>query len=64
MIVADTNLITCFVIRSEHNELADRAHQTDSNWATALLWRSALNDVLAGNLRRGQIDLPLAKQTV
>lgn len=52
MIVVDTNIITYFLLNSEHTEPAEQVYTKDSAWAAPVLWRSEFRNVLAGYLRR------------
>lgn len=56
MIVVDVNVIAYLLIDGEHTRQAEALHATDPEWAAPLLWRSEWRNVLAGYLRRGELD--------
>ena len=60
MIVADTNLLVYFYLRSEYSELADKAFLKDPNWIAPSLWRSEFLNVLTACLRKGVINFEVA----
>ena len=60
MIVADVNTIAYLWIPGELSEQAQQALERDPDWVTSTLWRSEFRNILAGYLRRGQMDLPTA----
>ena len=64
MIVVDTNIIAYLCIPGEQTDLADEAFRKDSEWAAPLLWRSEFRNILAGCMRRGQLDRETALRTI
>jgi predicted nucleic acid-binding protein len=60
VIVVDTNVLAYLVLPGEHTEHARAALRRDPNWAAPLLWRSELRNVLAGYLRRGELEVAQA----
>jgi predicted nucleic acid-binding protein len=71
MIVADTNLIACFSIHTEHSALAEAVCAVDSVWAAPLLWRSEYCATLLKYIRHAGMNfeeaissLRLAEDTV
>ncbi|MCC5849560.1 MAG: type II toxin-antitoxin system VapC family toxin [Verrucomicrobia bacterium] len=56
MIVVDVNTIAYLWIPGEMTDLAERALVKDPHWVSPFLWRSEFRNVLAGYLRRGQLD--------
>ncbi len=64
MIVVDTNIIACLYLTSEFTARAETQLQKDPEWATPLLWRSELRNILAGYLRRQTLTLGQARQIV
>ena len=56
MIVVDVNTIAYLWIPGEMTELAERALARDPHWVTSILWRSVFRSILAGYLRRGDLD--------
>ena len=57
MIVADVNLVAYLLIDGVHTEASQSVLARDPEWAAPLLWRSEWTNVLAGYLRRGQLEL-------
>lgn len=60
MIVVDTNVLAYFWLRGEHTAAAEAVLRKDPEWVAPLLWRSEFQNILAGYLRRGALDLPVA----
>jgi predicted nucleic acid-binding protein len=60
VIVADVNLIAYLCITGEHTTVAEAVLAADAEWAAPLLWRSEWRNLLAGYLRRGELDLRAA----
>lgn len=58
MIVADTNLVAYLLLEGPLSELAEQVYRQDPEWLAPALWRSEFRNVLAGLMRRGQLDLP------
>jgi predicted nucleic acid-binding protein len=58
VIVVDVNLVAYLLIEGVHTEASQSVLARDPEWAAPLLWRSEWRNVLAGYLRRGQLDLP------
>jgi predicted nucleic acid-binding protein len=58
VIVVDVNTIAYLWIPGEMTELAERVLARDPHWVSPLLWRSEFRNILAGYLRRGQLDRP------
>jgi len=56
MIVVDVNTIAYLWIPGEMSELAQRALARDADWVSSTLWRSEFRNILAGYLRRGNLD--------
>ena len=57
MIVADTNLIAYFLIKSDFTPDAHAVYQKDYEWIAPLLWRSELRNVLIQSLRHALLSL-------
>ncbi|MEX0781411.1 MAG: type II toxin-antitoxin system VapC family toxin [Dehalococcoidia bacterium] len=57
MIVVDTHVLVYAAIEGGFSELAKRVSQTDNEWVAPPLWRSEFRNVLAGNIRRGDLSL-------
>ena len=57
MIVADTNLITYLFLGGVSQPAAQAVFEKDPDWTAPFLWRSKFRNVLAGYLRRGDLDL-------
>lgn len=62
MIAVDVNTIAYLWIPGEMTGYAERALQRDPHWVSPLLWRSEFRNVLAGYLRRGDLDLATVLQ--
>jgi predicted nucleic acid-binding protein len=57
MIVVDVNTVAYLWIPGEMTDLAERALAKDPHWVSSILWRSEFRNVLAGYLRRGDLDV-------
>ena len=57
MIVADTNVIAYFLIKSHYTPDARAVYQKDPEWIAPVLWRSELRNVLIQSLRHGFLSL-------
>jgi predicted nucleic acid-binding protein len=57
LIVADTNLIAYFLVKSDLTPDAHAVYEKDSEWVAPLLWRSELRNVLIQSLRRALLNL-------
>ena len=57
MIVVDTNVIAYLLIPGQHTAAARTTLTRDPEWAAPVLWRSALRNVLALYLRKGELSL-------
>lgn len=64
MIVVDVNVIAYLLIQGPETEAAERLLGADPEWAAPLLWRSEWHSVLAGYLRRGDLDHAAALELV
>lgn len=64
MIVVDTNVMAYLWLPGVRTAAAERLLKSDSDWNAPLLWRSEFRNVLAGCLRRGDVDLETALQVV
>lgn len=58
MIVADTNLVACFLLDTGLTENAEKVHESDPEWRLPPLWRDEFLNVLwqfhrSGNLSHG-----------
>lgn len=58
MIVVDTNLVAYLLVEGPMLAQAEDVLRNDPEWAAPALWRSEFRNVLAGLVRRKQIDLP------
>ncbi len=56
MIVVDVNVIAYLLIAGEHTPACEALYAHDPDWAAPLLWRSEWRNVLAGYLRRSELD--------
>jgi len=57
LIVADTNLIAYFLIKSGFTPDAHAVYQKDPDWIAPVLWRSELRNVLIQSLRHASLSL-------
>lgn len=57
MIVPDTNLIAYLLLGGTGTSTARAVFMHDPEWAAPLLWRSEFRSVLAGYLRRGELQV-------
>jgi len=64
MIVADTNLVAYLLVPGEKSELAEAVLRKDAEWASPLLCRSELRNVLALCMRHQGMSLAQAQQTM
>jgi predicted nucleic acid-binding protein len=64
VIVADVNLVAYLWITGEHTVAAEAVLASDREWAAPLRWRSEWRNVLAGYLRRGELDVAGALERV
>jgi len=56
VIVVDVNVLAYLFIAGPETAAVEALHRTDPDWAAPLLWRSEWRSVLAGYLRRGDLD--------
>ncbi len=64
MIVVDTNVLAYLWLPGDRTAQAERLLRNDPDWNAPLLWRSEFRNVLAGCLRRGDVNLETALQIV
>ncbi|XCN73342.1 MAG: type II toxin-antitoxin system VapC family toxin [Candidatus Electrothrix aestuarii] len=64
MIVADTNIITYFLLPSSCSDDLDALYKAEPDWAVPTLWRSEFRNVLALYLRKEIITLKQAVRLV
>ncbi len=57
MIVTDTNLIAYLLLGGAGTSAARAVFLRDPDWAAPLLWRSEFRSILAGYLRRGELQI-------
>ena len=62
MIVADTNIISYFLLPTTYSNSVDSLYQLDPNWTAPILWKSEFRNVLALYLRKKVIGLDKALQ--
>jgi predicted nucleic acid-binding protein len=60
MIVVDTNVLAYLWLTGERTAQAEKLLRSDPDWNAPLLWRSEFRNVLAGSLRRGDLNLETA----
>lgn len=56
MIVVDVNVLAYLFIAGPETAAVEALHGADPDWAAPLLWRIEWRSVLAGYLRRGDLD--------
>ncbi len=56
MIVVDVNTLAYLWIPGEMTALAEKALARDPHWVSSILWRSEFRNILAGYLRRGDLN--------
>jgi predicted nucleic acid-binding protein len=61
VIVVDCNIVAYLYLGGGHGPAAEALLDTDGEWAAPILWRSEFRNVLAGCLRRGDLDLEKAR---
>lgn len=64
MIVVDVNVVAYLLIQGEHTTAAEGVLAADPEWAAPILWRSEWRNVLAGYLRRGELDAATSLERV
>src|SRR5262245_3865477 len=57
MIVVDTNVLAYLWLPGVHTSAAEILLRRDPDWNAPLLWRSEFRNILAGCLRRRDLDL-------
>ena len=62
MIVVDTNVIAYLWLPGRLTASAEALVARDPEWAAPILWRSEFRSVLAGILRRGDVNLDTANR--
>lgn len=62
MIVADTNIISYFLLPTPYSEEADKLYRLEPNWVAPILWKSEFRSVLALYLRKKLISFGVALQ--
>jgi predicted nucleic acid-binding protein len=60
VIVVDTNVVAYLLLPGPHADLVDDLLIEQPEWAAPPLWRNEWRNVLAGYLRRGDLDLDQA----
>jgi predicted nucleic acid-binding protein len=60
MIVVDTNVLAWLHLRADLGDRVDAWFREDPDWAAPYLWRSEFRNVLAGYVKRRDLDLPAA----
>ena len=62
MIVADTNIISYFLLPTPFSDSVDALYKIDSHWVAPYLWKSEFRNVLALYLRKKLINFEKAIQ--
>lgn len=61
MIVADTNIISYFLLPTSCSAAVDALYKKEPQWAAPILWRSEFRNVLALYMRKGIVILEQAR---
>lgn len=64
MIVVDVNTIAYLWSPGEMTQLAESALARDPQWVSPMLWRSEFRNILAGYLRRGDLDAATVERSL
>ena len=64
MIVVDTNILAYLCLPGPRADLAAQLLTLHPRWSAPLLWRSEMRNILAGYLRRGDLDLSAANEVM
>lgn len=64
MIVVDTNILAYNTLPGPNNAATDELSRHDPEWAAPLLWRSEFRNILAGYIRRGDMNRAAAVRTL
>ncbi len=64
MIIADSNLIAYLLIPGDKSELADEVLLKDSDWASPLIWRSEIRNILTMYMRHEGMSLLQGRDTM
>ncbi|MDE0510754.1 MAG: type II toxin-antitoxin system VapC family toxin [Gammaproteobacteria bacterium] len=62
MIVADTNIISYFLLPTSYSDAADKLYRLEPHWVAPILWKSEFRSVLALYLRKKLISFEQALQ--
>jgi predicted nucleic acid-binding protein len=64
LIVVDSQMLVYLATDGAFTDLAIKVRRRDPEWASPPLWRSEFRNVMAGFVRRGDIDVAGASQLV
>jgi predicted nucleic acid-binding protein len=64
LIVVDSQMLVYLTTTGAFTDVASRVRQKDPEWASPPLWRSEFRSVLAGYMRRGDLEAEAALRTV
>ena len=56
MIVVDSNIVAYLYLPGKYTAAAEALFESDPGWAAPVLWRSEFRNILAGYLRRGNLN--------
>lgn len=62
MIVVDSNIVAYLCLGREYGAAAAALLKRDSEWAAPVLWRSEVQNAMAGHLRRGELKPAEARE--
>jgi predicted nucleic acid-binding protein len=62
VIVVDTQVVVYWAVRGPASPLVDAILERDAGWTAPALWQSEFRNVLAGMLRRGELDIDQASE--
>jgi predicted nucleic acid-binding protein len=62
VIAVDTHVVACLFLRGDFTAQAEAWLRQDRDWVAPRLWRSEFRSILAGCLRRGQLNFEALRE--